>query len=233
MEKIYGYKKEDLIGLARLLVEKNNAPLKEIFREYSISSGKAVGTVRNLYYALAKLSALDKEFCDKYLNGTIVKVEKAEMFDDKSEEKLVFDILSLKNQGCSIRKAVHRLANGDSKIALRFQNKFRNICRIKPSVLESISKKLGVQNDEKVESKKNSIIDGEKISEFLTTKLKREINGLVKRISDKVESENQYLKRRIAFLEMENLRLSSMLFGNNKSQETIKYFAKGQKEFIN
>jgi hypothetical protein len=67
MEKIYGYKEKDVIGLAEFLKKKGTLNLSETFVEYGRENGKAKGTVRNLYYALAKRSNFDKEFCQNTL----------------------------------------------------------------------------------------------------------------------------------------------------------------------
>ena len=76
MEKIYGYKEKDVLGLAEFIKNRGNASLSSVFEKYGLASGKAKGTVRNLYYALAKFSSENQEFCDKYLDGKPLKVSK-------------------------------------------------------------------------------------------------------------------------------------------------------------
>jgi hypothetical protein len=66
MEKIYGYKEKDVFALANFIKEKGELPLSTLFERFGAINGKAKGTVRNLYYALAKKSNADKEFCQKY-----------------------------------------------------------------------------------------------------------------------------------------------------------------------
>ena len=75
MEKIYGYKESDMTELAEFLRGRKNETLTKTFEAFAQSSGKAKGTVRNLYYALAKLSASDKRFCDEHLGGKALKVK--------------------------------------------------------------------------------------------------------------------------------------------------------------
>ena len=62
MEKIYGYKEKDIVGLANFIKERNNQSLSSLFESYSIKSGKAKGTIRNLYYELAKKARKIKTF---------------------------------------------------------------------------------------------------------------------------------------------------------------------------
>lgn len=232
MDNLYGYKLKDLIGLARLINQNRKAPLKSVFTEFSVKSGKAVGTVRNLYYALAKISKTNENFTKEYLDGKPLIVERAEEFDSNSEEKLIMDVLKLKAQGNSIRNAVFILANNEPKRALRYQNKFRNVCKVKPELVDKIAKSLNIIEDMPSKKIPKTNVEGVEVSDFLVTKLKKEINDLMEKISQKVSSENHYLKRRVNFLELENLKLSSMLFGNQKG-EAIGFFNKKSDELIN
>ena len=93
MEKMYGFKEKDVIGLAELIKNRGEKTLTEVFNEYSLINGKAKGTVRNLYYALAKKSATDKEFCQKYLDGKPLEVSQIVQFDGEQERDLIRKIL--------------------------------------------------------------------------------------------------------------------------------------------
>ena len=76
MEKIYGYKQDDVVLLAEYLKNRRGGSLSKVFYEYGKMHNKATGTVRNLYYALAKKSAEDEQFCNKYFDGVPLKVSK-------------------------------------------------------------------------------------------------------------------------------------------------------------
>ena len=230
MEKIYGYKREDGISLCELIKSKPSYSPSRLFDEYSAVSGKSKGTVRNMYYALAKVSKADKKFCDEYLDGKSLEIGKIESFADGDDLDLVKKVLNLKNQGFSVRKAVRVLANGDDKLALRYMNKYRSTIKSKPSVLDLAIEELGIEregNSKPVEVK-------ELVSEVQLRRLKNQINSLVFRISDKVRRENEYLKQRVSALEMQNLRLSNMLCGE-KPNTVLKFFNKkgNNTEFIN
>ncbi len=135
MEKIYGYKEKDVKGLAEFIKSRKNGTLSGAFSEYAIKAGKAQGTVRNLYYAVAKKSIVDDEFCQKYLDGKPLSVSKIESFDENEERKLVSDILKEKLKGRSVRSVILEMAEGDYKKALRYQNKFRNATRANPELI--------------------------------------------------------------------------------------------------
>ena len=58
MEGIYGYKEKDVIGLAKFIDERKGQSLSKTFESYAVISGKAKGTVRNLYYGILKENRL-------------------------------------------------------------------------------------------------------------------------------------------------------------------------------
>ena len=88
MEKIYGYKQDDVELLAEYLKNRRGGSLSKAFSEYGALHNKAKGTVRNLYYALAKKSVEDEQFCNKYFDGVPIKVSKIVEFDlDEDDAK--------------------------------------------------------------------------------------------------------------------------------------------------
>ncbi len=231
MEKIYGYKEKDVVGLAQFLSGKENQPLSRTFEEYAMISKKAKGTVRNLYYALAKLSQTDRRFCDKYLGGKSLTVNKIVEFSDCEERQLIKKILLAKNDGLSVRSEIMRLSGGDGKIALRLQNKYRNAVKNKPELIEEVKKDLissGVKFKERYTCSKEYPLNGGQFE-----KLKNEINNLVAKISVKIQRENEFLKERVALLERENLKLSNLLYGVSPI-DTVNYFGgNGGKKALN
>lgn len=223
MNKIYGYKEQDVLGLAEFLRERKTRSLAQVFELYSIKSGKAKGTVRNLYYALAKLSRTDAEFCQKYLDGKPLCVSKIQNFSDKEERLLVKTILLGQRDGRSARGVIMELAKGDGKIALRYQNKFRNAVKNKPKMIAEIVSELKIKDKSMPENVVQSEIPAF-ISEAQFSRIKNEINGLVGRIALKTKRENQRLKERVEILERENLRLSTLLYSDGKKPKTIGFF---------
>ena len=221
MEKIYGYKEKDVIQLAKFINGRKDKTLTKAFNEFAVEHGKSKGTVRNLYYALAKLSNKDQEFCDKYLNGQPIFVSEVENFSKEQEKELVKKVLLLKHQGKSVRNAINLLANGDAKLALRYQNKYRNFIKTKREELNLLIEEIKKENGVTIELE--TIKTQEYFNEFQLKRLKAEINGLVSRISQDLQKENQMLKERINFLQSENLKLNRLLYGTNTP---IEYFSK-------
>ena len=225
MEKVYGYKESDLIALAQFIKGRGEKSLSSVFEEFATINGKAKGTVRNLYYALAKLSKNDKQLCKTYLGGKPIEVGEIEEFNIEQETWLLKKVLTAKKQGKSVRKAIFDLALGDQKTALRYQNKFRNLVKKSPDKIVNMVAEINAETDGKT-LEINKVLPTQKdsqITEVQFGRLKREIDGLFYRVSEKFRRENKYLKDRVAFLEMENLRLNNLLQAD-VTPATVKYF---------
>ncbi len=220
MEKIYGYKEKDVIGLAEFILSSKSGTLKETFKEYAFKSGKAQGTIRNLYYALAKKSKTDEEFCQKYLGGKPLSVGKIEEFSKDDEEFLINSILKERIKGRSVRSIIYELALGNEKKALRYQNKFRNYIKNNPEQVERITLELA-KNGNAISEK----LRKEVVKETQIKKLKGEINSLVEKISLAQKKENDKLKDKISFLERENQNLKQELSQKTMPLGVLNYFA--------
>lgn len=199
MNKPYGYKKQDLICLAKLVANKGGKSLSKVFSEYALLSNKSKGTVRNIYYELIKYSQQDKEFTNAYLGGKPLTARKINKFDKSEEEWLVKTVKEQSQKGQSVRSIINQLAGGDLQKALRYQNKYRNIECKKPSV------------------------NGGDISDCLSNfpkttllTLKRDINALVDRITSKERLEKKVLLQKISALEIQNEKLMSLVAPSNR-----------------
>lgn len=229
MEKIYGYKEKDVVGLAEFLKERGNQSLTKVFQNYGEKFGKAKGTVRNLYYALAKRSQTDEEFCNKYLDGKPLSVGKIIEFNDCEERALIKTVLKEKALGKSVRSAIMGITSGDAKTSLRYQNKYRNALKNKPELITEVIEELKsegviVQNPSKGDAKNF-------LSEENFNKLKGEINNLVAKIALKEKKDNEYLKEKILILEKENLRLRRALYGEGNIP-AVNFFRRGGEQNI-
>ena len=227
MNKIYGYKEKDILGLAEF-IKKNNLNTKtSAFIEYAKSSGKAQGTIRNLYYALAKKSRLDKDFCQKYLGGTPLVVGKIVEFNKEEEEKLVKEILSEKLKGRSVRSIISTLSKGDEKVALRYQNKYRNVLKNNPELIEKYYLELTKNQPENKFINHNSPDNSNQIK-----KIKAEINSLIDKIYLQTKKENLKLKGKIAYLEQENTNFRQKLGLLATPNNAVNYFLKEREKRI-
>ena len=89
MENLYGFKEKDVKALAEFLKTRKNEPLTEVFRLYAAASGKEAGTIRNLYYAMAKKSAESEEFRKKYLSGKRIRVNAIKNFTKEETREIM------------------------------------------------------------------------------------------------------------------------------------------------
>lgn len=83
------------------------------------------------YYDLVRKSR-NEAFSAKYLNGEVLTAQEVRAFGAEEERTLVKTILLGKRDGRSARSVIFDLAAGDAKLALRFQNKYRNVLKTSP-----------------------------------------------------------------------------------------------------
>ena len=219
MEKLYGFKKQDVIGLYSFIKERKGESLTSVFSRYANSTGKSKGTIRNLYYTISKVSLEDKDFCNTYLDGKPLTVIERKEFLPCQERALLKQILIKKGDGVSVRKAVKELAKKDEKLALRFQNKYRGLIKNNKSLVKSVI-------DEIKEKNKNFNVNIEKkevcFNKVQVIRLKQEINSLFERTFTSLKKENLSLKE-------ENNRLKSLLLLGDKDI-CKNFFSKENKE---
>lgn len=194
MNKINGYTEEEAKSLVSYVCDGINAgnTLSGIFASYAQKTGRAKGSVRNYYYALLRSSG-DKRV-KELLSGTNLKAEKIVQFSDKETDEILKGILMQKSKGISVRRAVQNLSGGDSKLMLRYQNKYRNVLSKQPERIEKLMKECGFNaSDEarkKLENEINELYD--RLASGLKEENKR-LSQVVKRLSD----ENSLLKLQI------------------------------------
>ena len=206
MSKIYGYKEEDVKNLYDFIKKNKNIPLAQAFFAYGKFYGKSKGTVRNLYYAMAKKSREDESFSKEYFCGEKISVKKNVKFAENEEKDLVRRIDGLKGQGYSVRRAVAELSGGDQALALRYQNKYRNLTKNKPR--------------QKADGKSELVnkIFGDVYGKISTQKIeqvKESINSLYDKLIKDLKAENEFLRKKL----IEN--------GNNTQNNVKKMFADG------
>lgn len=231
MEKIYGYKKSDVLGLIEYLKLKGEGSLSKAFEGYANLTGKAKGTVRNLYYAVAKTSRTDNDFCQKYLDGKPLDVGEIVEFSDVEESELIKEILIKRNDGRSVRSVINELALGDAKLALRYQNKFRSAIKNKPELINEIIESLKKEGVSVKYPEKRKPLDNVSVSHIET--LKTEINDLFERVALKVKYENKCLKERVYALENENLRLKKFIHGETFADALGYFGSRGGQDVLN
>ena len=190
MEKINGYTKDEAESLVKYVCEGkgNGKTLTRIFEEYAKSSGRAKGSVRNYYYALLK--STDNEDVKKILEGTQLKAEEVRPFTDEETDKILRAILKEKSKGISVRRAVLNLADGNDKLMLRYQNKYRNVLLREPQRIQKLMEEAGYT-----------------LTDTGRQAIEEKINGLYDRLASGLKEENERLTAIIKKLTDENYLL--------------------------
>ena len=201
----------------------NGEPLRGVFEQIGASLGRKPNSVRNYYYACLKREEA----------GNVPHAAPFQTVTQDEVRQLVHDVLAARAQGVSVRACVQRMAGGNRKNMLRFQNKYRGIMKNKPELIESVRKELAAKGelplraDDKRAFKVVSRGTGA-LPETQLKRLKAEINGLMMRVAAGIRKENAVLKDKLAALEIENLRLKNTLYGNGGKNSAMRFLSKGK-----
>ena len=196
MNKINGYTEEEAKRLVEYIKDGKRAgkTLTKLFASYGVENGRARGSVRNYYYALMKNRKGDERIV-KLLDGSSLKVEQIREFTEEETDQALKSILLEKSKGLSVRKAIANLSQGDDKLMLRLQNKYRNVLKKQPERLEKIAEGMGLNEEEckkLLETGRKARIKTER--NFLQLRLESEINALYDRLTQALKAENEKLR---------------------------------------
>lgn len=191
-EKINGYTREEAKELVDFVAEgkREGKALSYLFETFGRSHGRAKGSVRNYYYALLKQRQDDRVV--ELLDGTNLTVERIRAFTEEETDRALKSILAEKAKGMSVRKAIRNISDGDEKLMLRLQNKYRNLLKKQPERVSRAARELGVQSVVRPETRERSA---------LQRRLEEEINALCDRLIAPLKEENARLRE-----ELETLR---------------------------
>ena len=211
MHKINGYTEEEAKKLVEYIKEgkRKGKTLTYLFETYGIQNGRAKGSVRNYYYALMKNEKGDERIV-KMLDGSSLSVEKIREFTKEETDDAIRSILAEKSKGLSVRKAIFQLANGDDKLMLRLQNKYRNTLKKEPHRIAAIAKEMGLPAETFLsnrQQKKTETKPQAPQKDFLQRRLEKEINALYDRLAQALKAENERLREENARLKSENQKV--------------------------
>lgn len=208
MNKINGYTEEEAKNLVKFIQEgkKKGKTLTYLFAAYGLENGRAKGSVRNYYYTLMKNENHDERIV-KLLDGSDLSVEKIREFTPEETEEALRSILAEKSKGLSVRRAIFNIAQGDDKLMLRLQNKYRNTLKKQPEKLKKLAKEMGLK--EPISPVKHAALQKRMLPDrdFLRHRLENEINALYDRLAKGLKTENERLRAENSRLREENERL--------------------------
>ena len=170
------------------------------FFEFSKKHGYSQGSVRNHYYKVVKNTEKGGDLYRKLGLSDRLKPAFIKEFTRAEEKDLLYQIAKGIINGKSVRKTVYELSNNSDKLALRYQNKFRNLVKNNSPLLEEVSSIIELETGIKVTFKNR-----EKTEKYL--QLESEINKMLERIIKDISDENRRLKLDATKLEKENAQL--------------------------
>lgn len=128
------------------LVKENSDEGKGLFSAFeqmSLKCGRSINSVRNYYYSQLKMFELVPSLAGDLGIVTVkTKREEFELFNEDEIQYLVRNILIQKAKGKSVRAVIAEMADGNSKLALRLQNKYRSMIGHHKSKVQAIMNAL-------------------------------------------------------------------------------------------
>ena len=218
-----GFMKNFNQAITKELIDKaNEAKLKNQtllsgFITFAKNYGYSVGSVRNHYYKIVKNT---KKGCDLYKKlGLSDRLKPAfiKEFTLAEEKELLYLIAKGVAQGKSVRKTLLEISCGSEKLALRYQNKFRNLVRNNSPLIALAIKKVEEETGVKVFFQKRKKSIEQKLIES-------KINQMLQDIINGVNEKNRLLQLEKSKLEKENALLKKVV-KNTMKDKRFKEFA--------
>lgn len=111
--------------------EAEGRPVKSVFQKVAEKTGRKPNSIRNYYYMKLK----ENEFVVNRIH-TFVPFSKEEILN------LIEVMLTEQVKGRSVRSIAMSMAEGDEKLMIRYQNKFRSTVRNNPDVVKEVMLEL-------------------------------------------------------------------------------------------
>ena len=102
-------------------------PLKTAFTEAAARTGRRPNSVRNHYYASSKGAGAAPAFLP---------------FSEEESLSLLKTVLLARSAGESVRSCTLRIAEGDTRRMLRYQNKYRALLKSRPALVDQARREL-------------------------------------------------------------------------------------------
>ena len=168
MEKIYGYSQKSVEKLAAFVKQNKDMKKVDIFKAFAKKYKKKSGSVRNMYYALARQGE------------DLFSAKKVVLFDREKEDEILTHVLIENRKGKSVRNALLSLAKGDYKLYLRYQNKYRVILKNDKKRLENLTLLLKESGKIKEDFWATNEVK-KRVKPFVFDRLSREVDSLIER----------------------------------------------------
>ena len=123
---------EELLSRAVDRCKASGEPLKTAFLQAAEQTGRRPNSVRNHYYASSKAAGAAPAFLP---------------FSQEESLSLLKTVLLARSAGESVRACTLRIAEGDTRRMLRYQNKYRALLKSQPALVDRARRELQSQVD--------------------------------------------------------------------------------------
>ncbi len=178
--------------------------LQTAFKEYAQISGRAKGSVRNYYYKTVNECKNNEKLRVKLGVSSNMFPNFIKEFQDSESRDLLKIVLKGIGEGKSVRSTILKLASNDSKLALRYQNKYRNLLKNQKDLVLEVASKIKGVDGEIVNPYKSAFKKEEQKA------IENEIDGLIKSLYKNLREENEKLLQRNNALKSENEKLKEI-----------------------
>jgi len=120
--------------------QQQGLPLKAVFEDIAVKTGRRPNSIRNYYYAQVRQRDDGHERTARFVP-----------FTQQEVDWLMEQVLIARAAGQSVRSCLQRLSGGDHSLMLRYQNKYRAIIKSRPDYVREMVSRLndrGVQCDQ-------------------------------------------------------------------------------------
>ena len=114
--------------------QQQGLPLKAVFEDIAVKTGRRPNSIRNYYYAQVRQRDGGQERAARFVP-----------FTQQEVDWLMEQVLIARAAGQSVRSCLQKLSGGDHSLMLRYQNKYRAVIKSRPEYVHQMVEKLNQQ----------------------------------------------------------------------------------------
>ncbi len=138
---IMGWSELEIKRLLSFVLNRGDKSLLSVFDDFASKTGRRPYSVRNFYYKLINLAEKNSEVAKAVNFNKISNNMKNNHFSQNDTKSLLRTLLN-NDKNISVRRACLNLANGDAKLMIRYQNKYRNILKTNIKLVNEVANEL-------------------------------------------------------------------------------------------
>lgn len=122
--------------------KESRVPIIRAFEEIARRSGLKSNTIRNYYYRYLHANEEMMQVDTENTRESDQEEDIGRPFTEEETRKLMKDMLIAQANGESVRGCANRLGNGNKRMLIRYQNKYRSIIAREPEYVEAIIREI-------------------------------------------------------------------------------------------